>query len=644
MLQTTRGFIRRKALIRLGVLILLTVIVLSGAFYFRSGGKKGAPTGATYKAFRGPMEIAVLEGGSIEAKESLQVQCEVQGQTRILKLIKEGYQITQKDVEEGLILIELDSKDLLDKQLAQELEFQNSSASLTDAIEQYDIQLNQNESDIKAGELLVHFARMDLEKFLGASLTETLLKELGLDAPPDESREKPLDSSTIDFSQYAHPDKLGDGEARQTLRQLENELELAQEDVGLADTKLEGSKRLFDKEFITKTQLDTDQNAYNRKVIALQSAETKLDLFIKYEFVKSAQKYMSEYEESLRKLQRTLKLAHSKEAQSRAQKNSAEARHQLQTRKREDLATQIEKCIIRAPKTGLVVYGTGEQSFRSETIEEGATVRERQVLITIPDTSVMAVRLQVHESFVKKVKPGQKARIRVDAFPGELLTGEVQRIAVVPDSQNRWLNPDQKVYRTLVNIDGEYDWLKPGMSAEAEIITNVLANALQVPMHAVHLVNDRTVCYVATLFGVETRPVKTGEYNISFIEIQEGLEAGESVLLQPPRAVRAEKEKKEEQKEGSGHLPVAGEEMQQGDSGSGERDASGGDKERGNAESGRRNSENADPGEGRTTEERNREDAGKPGGAARPEAVSGAGRQEGAQRPGGSAGERPAYE
>ena len=87
-------------------------------------------------------------------------------------------------------------------------------------------------------------------------------------------------------------------------------------------------------------------------------------------------------------------------------------------------------------------------------------MRERQVLLTIPDTTVMAVRVQVHESFVKKVKPGQPARIRVDAYPNEQLTGEVYRIAVLPDAQNRWLNPDLKVYSTNIHIDGEYDWLK----------------------------------------------------------------------------------------------------------------------------------------------------------------------------------------
>ncbi|HDP36009.1 MAG TPA: HlyD family efflux transporter periplasmic adaptor subunit, partial [Candidatus Hydrogenedentes bacterium] len=443
------------------------------------------------------------------------------------------------DVENKLVLIELDSKDLLDAQLSQELEYQNSLASLTDAIEQYEIQLKQNESDITASELEVYFARMDLEKYLGENLATELLETLKTESGNVEGDEASQNSGVVDFSQYAHPDKLGDGEARQKLRQLEDERALSAEEVGLAETKLEGTKRLFEREFVTKTQLDNDQMAYNRKVIARQSAETSYELFIKYEFPKEAQKLLSDYEESLRKLERTKKLAHSKIAQAEAKRNSAEARHALQTRKREDLLQQIEKCVIQAPRPGLVVYGTGEQSYRSETIEEGATVRERQVLLTIPDTSVMAVRVQVHESFVKKIKPGQSARIRVDAYPNEQLTGNVHRIAVLPDSQNRWLNPDLKVYSTTIHIDGEYEWLKPGMSAEAEIIVEVIPDALQIPVHAVFLENDETVCYAQSIFGVERRPVKTGEFNVSFIQIIEGLDAGESVLLRPPDTRRA---------------------------------------------------------------------------------------------------------
>ncbi len=538
-----------KVLIRFGIAGVILIAIIAGVRYLWEQ-RVDVPSGATFTAFTGPMEISVLEGGSIEARDSLQIQSEVQGTTRILTLIEEGYSITPEDVEKGLVLVELDSKELVDKQLSQELEYQSSSAALTEATEQYEIQLNQNESNIKAAELEVHFARMDLDKYLGEQLALKLLEQLKLTDTSEESLSEKRDVAAIDFTQYAHPEKLGDGEARQKLRQLEDELALSIQDLGLAENKLEGTKRLFEREFVMKTQLDTDESGYNRKLIARQSAETSRDLFIKYEFPKQAQKLLSDYEESLRKLVRAQKLATSTIAQSEAKKNSAQVRHQLQTRKRDELNTQIEKCTIRAPRTGLVVYGTGEQNYRSDPIEEGATVRERQVLLTIPDTSVMAVRVQVHESFVKKVRPGQKARIRVDAYPNEQLSGEVYRIAVLPDSQNRWLSPDLKVYSTVIHINGEYDWLKPGMSAEAEIIIDVLEKALQVPVNAVHVVNGQTVCYVSGLLEVEPRSVKTGEYNISFIEIKEGLQPGESVMLRAPRATGEEKEgEKGEQEE-----------------------------------------------------------------------------------------------
>jgi HlyD family secretion protein len=533
MIKANSGFVKRKVVVRLVMIVVLAAILLAAVKYFRSD-SDNVQQAASFTAFKGPMEISVLEGGSIEARDSLQIKSEVQGQTRILSLVEEGYYITQEDVANGLVLIELDSKDLLDTQLSQELEYQSSLAAFTEASEEYEIQLNQNESDITGAELEVHFGRIDLEKYLGESLAAELLGNLKKHDGSEDSADASNNAGVVDFSQYAHPDKLGDGEARQKLRQLEDELALSQEDVGLAETKLEGSKRLFEKEFVTKTQLDNEQMGFNRKVIARESAGTSHELFIKYEFPKQAQLLLSNYEESLRKLERTKKLALSKTAQAEAKRNSAEARHKLQTRKRDDLLEQIEKCVIHAPRTGLVVYGTGENDYRGENIEEGASVRERQVLLTIPDTTVMAVRVQVHESFVKKVKPGQPARIRVDAYPNEQLTGEVFRIAVLPDAQNRWLNPDLKVYSTNIHIDGEYDWLKPGMTAEAEIIVEVIEDAVQVPVHAVNLENEETVCYVQGLFGVERRPVKTGEFNISFIQIVEGLEPDESVLLRPP--------------------------------------------------------------------------------------------------------------
>ncbi len=592
---------RKRLTFRRAVLLLLVLgaIASATAWYRWRSASSGAESAATFTVTRGPMEITVLEGGSVEARESRQIKCEVQGASKILKIVDEGYQISQEDVDKGLVLIELDAKLLNDQQVLQELDYQNSMAALTSAREAYEIQLNQNETDLKTADLTIQLNRMDFERYLGEELAGRIIGEIESSrktqlvkqkkereeeqAEKDAAKaaaaaagtpleEAPLDEKaaaasgdnieavtgiadmapSINLLDQAKPDDLGDGDARQRMRALENDLVLSEQDVALAATVLEGTKRLFAKDFVTKNKLDNDQLAYNRKVIANQTATTSKGLFLKYEFPKTAQKFASQYEDALRKMERARKVAVSQLATVEAARNSAEVRFNVQSRKRKELAEQIAKCMIKAKYTGMVVYGTGEHSWRSEPIELGAAVREQQVLLTIPDATAMAVKVQIHESFVQKIRPDQKARIRLDSNPNVLLTGEVHRISVLPDSQNRWMNPDLKVYATIIYIDGSQDWLKPGMSAEAEIIVDKLEDVVQVPLQAVTLENNQQVCYVSTPLGSERRVVETGAYSTAMIVVTKGVTPGEKVLLRSPNTPEKEASDKAAQDEKDG--------------------------------------------------------------------------------------------
>jgi RND family efflux transporter MFP subunit len=175
-----------------------------------------------------------------------------------------------------------------------------------------------------------------------------------------------------------------------------------------------------------------------------------------------------------------------------------------------------------------------------ERIREGATVRERQAIITIPDMSRMSVKVKIHESYIKKIKKGQKARITVDAYPDKVLTGEVTKVGVLPDSQNRWMNPDMKVYLTTITLDSTQDWVKPGMSAKVEILVNKIENCVYVPVQAVSPDGEKQVCYVAGLKTVR-REVQIGDFNDEFIEVKNGLAEGERVLLRRPDGTETQK-------------------------------------------------------------------------------------------------------
>jgi multidrug efflux pump subunit AcrA (membrane-fusion protein) len=575
----------------------------------RGGGGTGSQS-ATFAARRGPLNITVLEGGSLQAIESQQIKCEVrvgyQG-TKILRIVEEGYLVTDDDVKNGKVLVELDSSEIDNQLIQQEIQFQSASASFTDARQNYEIQRNQNVSDIKAAEQKARFARMDFDKFLGESVAEELVRKYDLDKPvllppqqtpsseppgtagpnpdaalanravrmiadappgstvteiraPGQDRPRPTrmpqpqpqtpppaepeppavspPTVVIDFAPFADLDRLGAGEAKQRLRKLEDDLLVAQKELKQATNTLDGTKRLFERGFVTRNDLERDEIAHDNVRLKLQTAQTAKQLYLKYEFVKSAEESLSKYSEAVRELDRAQKAAVSRIAQSEARLRSAEAQYNVQLRRRTDLAEQKDKCIITATKPGLVVYGGGRDDGRyyggEEMIREGATVRERQAIITIPNLNRMEVSVKIHESYIKKVKKGQKAKVTIDAFPDQILEAEVTKVAVLPDSQNRWMNPDLKVYVTDLSIVGTHDWVKPGMSAKVEVFVDRLDDVVQIPVQAVVPENGQQVCYVDTGFKTEKRAIQTGQFNDEFIEIVSGLKEGEKILLRPP--------------------------------------------------------------------------------------------------------------
>jgi HlyD family secretion protein len=631
-------------------------LIVAVALWLRVGGAKEGQA-AVFTTRKGPLNITVLEGGSVRAVESQEVKCEVkigyQG-IKILKIVDEGYEVTEEDIRTNKVLVELDSSDLQKQIVQQDIQYESAAANLTDAQQNYEIQLNQNLSDIKAAEQKVRFARMDFDKFLGDNVTQEIVDQLGLETelasaspsakdstppngpskeqitpavqtnlPPKEiirpaaqtnatttERTTPViefdstakvenvkpaalladagsgsvatlklaavaaanesgpatntvnateripaaPSMLIDFSQYANIDALGDGEAKQKLRKFEDDLQVAKKEEGQAKVQLEGTKRLFEKGFVTKIDMEKDEIAYENNRLKVQTAETARDLFLKYEFPKTAEENLSKHAEAVRELTRARKAAVSKLAQAQAKLKSAQGQYNIQSRQKKDLYEQQEKCTIKAKKPGLVVYGGSREDMMfyggEERIREGASVRERQSIITIPDMTKMSVRVKIHESYIKKVKKGQKARITVDAFPDKVLDGEVTQVGVLPDSQNMWMNPDLKVYLTTVTIQGTNDWLKPGMSAKVEIFVSRLPDVVYVPVQAVSAVDGKQVCYLANGHKPEQRAVEVGEFNDEFIEIKSGLKEGDKVLLRAAETSTPEKsEDKKEQPE-----------------------------------------------------------------------------------------------
>ncbi len=348
--------------------------------------------------------------------------------------------------------------------------------------------------------------------------------------------------ATLNFSDFADETQLEDGEAKQFLRTLMENVRVAEENYLQALARLEGQRRLAERDFITPNDLEVEESRLLQAESKLDQTRTEMALYTQYTFPKDAEQQLANYENAIMSFQRTKAEGDSELAQAQARYKSAERRLNLEAEKLADINEQLALTVIRAERPGLVVYGSAEQSgqpFRGggnqEPIAEGATVRERQPILTIPDMTEMAVRVNIHESSVQRVAEGQKVVVRVDAFPDVRLTGEVTKVAVVADSGNAFMNPDMKVYPTMVKVDGVHDWLRPGMSAEVEILVVSLDDAVYVPLQAVTYIDNKQVVYVEQSGRGVPREVEVGIFSEQFIQIISGVRAGERVMLLPPR-------------------------------------------------------------------------------------------------------------
>jgi len=527
------GSVKRILLIFIAVIAVIAIGVY-GVVRQRAGSSDSSEkeTGL-FAVKRGDLAITVTESGSIKAVNTKDLKSEVEGQANIVNIVPEGTVITPEDVNDGKVLVELDSSKLKEQLSQREIEVTSAEANNADANESYLIQVKQNESDVTAAELKVKFALMDLQKYLGKTVADKLVEKA--EAEPD---------SSIDIASLLEdPNSLG-GEASQKLRELEGNIALAQSNLKKAAYTLDWTKKLYEKQYVAETELQKDTLDHQRLVLEEQKADIALELFELYEFAKQSEQFLSDYKEAKRELERTEARARAQLAQAKARRASASSTFEMQEQRLNKLLRQIEACTIRAPAPGQVVYWSSTQQWVRVKIEQGAQVPEGYKIITIPDASQMKVEVKIHETWIDKIEPNQPAEIKVEAFPDKVFTGRVLKKAPLADAED-WLNPDLKVYATDIGIDGMHDSLKTGMTGKVTVIIDKLQDVLYVPIQSVVTVEDKKICYVAGS-PAEKREVETGLFNDNFVEIKSGLAEGEKVLLNPPKWTEPEKKEEEE--------------------------------------------------------------------------------------------------
>ena len=178
---------------------------------------------------------------------------------------------------------------------------------------------------------------------------------------------------------------------------------------------------------------------------------------------------------------------------------------------------ELEKTVLKAPFTGVILEISVE---KNENIKSG---QELAVLIS----QVYEIKSDVDETEIHQLEIGQQGKIELDSYPEKLLTGNLSDIG------SRATSSGGGVVTILITIslNENHDFFKPGFSADVEIITARIEDALVVPLSALNLKNGQETVFKVVKDEIEPASVTTGVIADYYVQIREGLQEGDRVLI-----------------------------------------------------------------------------------------------------------------
>jgi HlyD family secretion protein len=218
----------------------------------------------------------------------------------------------------------------------------------------------------------------------------------------------------------------------------------------------------------------------------------------------------------------------------------------------------LSKCVIYSPMDGVISVLSSEIGERVVATGDFAGTE----VMRVANFGSMEVRIDVNENDVVNVEVGETARIKVDAYPGRLLTGTVKQIASTATVKNEGTQQEVTNFEVRIQVANPPVQLRPGMSANVDIETQTAHQVVTAPIQSVtvrskesgktaeQLKQDREKQTGVNLSELERQtrkelqrvvflkqgdmvrliPVQTGIADNNFIEIRSGIKEGDEIV------------------------------------------------------------------------------------------------------------------
>jgi len=189
---------------------------------------------------------------------------------------------------------------------------------------------------------------------------------------------------------------------------------------------------------------------------------------------------------------------------------------------------QRSRMTIRSPMAGLVTRRLANEG-EVVGLGGGSMVTLGGPLFMLVDLDRLYVRATVDEFDARQVRLGQEVRVTLEALPGRTLGGRVYKISPAVSGERQ----EARTFNVRVALEEGKEFVKPGMSADVEVIVARRHGALSVPSQVLLEREGKKRVYVVADGKARAVVVKVGESNWSSTEILEGLREGDRVVINP---------------------------------------------------------------------------------------------------------------
>ena len=498
-----KAFIKRHPAWTTVIIVLLAGVFMGAKWMEPADDSAQVMQFATAK--RGDLRVTVTEGGSLDSTRKINLRCELDGGGTIVELVNEGTYVKgprehQPEAGDTLQILTETYLSLAQPPSGKEPPTPLQIKALEESIRRINPEvdwdnLSPGQTIFLPGDLLVKFedgllrerifgqtkSVEDAERDLGNAKKDLALRKIET-AEADRQAELNVEFAEQDLQKYI------EGTAPLARLALKGDIDIAEEEIKRAEDRLVSTKKLRTKGYATDLEVETDELTIQKQNNLITKYRKQMDLLERFDIPQTTKRCQSKLAQvrvsEMRMIEKSRAIVENQTETVARRKAGLQA----QRDKLELYQVQLIKTEMRAPQDGLVIFARSSSRYNETYIKLGADIRKGYNVIDLPDVSELMAVVQVHESYVRHLRNGLKAVVKIDSLPEKEFAGVVRLVAPTPDQRRRYYE-NIAVYDTHVWIEDTHNQLpkdlKPGVSARAEIVIAELENVLKIPVQCV---------------------------------------------------------------------------------------------------------------------------------------------------------------